>query len=168
MKQSKQEAYCAYLKEWADIHAGVGYEGMTPACFDEWLMCEGSEYQDDVDSAESIVPCDICRDAPAVVFGELHLDGRHDVFVQALKKNGINICQKCFDAAMEDALQPCSSVVIHSSEGQVRAVFAPDAVSSGFYLEADFDDYAAGEAEERFNVINTYLRAYSPGMRALM
>lgn len=40
---TRQEAYCQYLMDWAESHCGVGFEGMTPACFDEWLDSEGAE-----------------------------------------------------------------------------------------------------------------------------
>lgn len=163
-----QEAYCAYLKEWAESHAGIGFEGMTPASFDEWLLSEGQGHQKLIDDDLGIAPCDICRDAPTVIFDELGLDNRYDPFVHALKKRGINICRKCFDVAMDEALCPGTSVVIHASEGRVDAAFAPEHVTSGFYYEADFDDFCGGEVDQRLDLITNFLRAYSPGMQALM
>lgn len=35
-----QQGYCQYLREWADTHNGVGFQGMTPVCYDEWLQEE--------------------------------------------------------------------------------------------------------------------------------
>lgn len=164
-KMTKQEAYCAYLKGWAESHSAIGFEGCTPACFGEWLMCEGSEDQEDTEP--SIAPCDICRDGPAAVFDELALDSRYDPFVQALNARHINICRECFDAAMDEALRPGTSVVIHASEGQTNAVFAPEQVTSGFYYQADFDDFYGGEIDQRLDLITNFLRAYSPGMQEL-
>ena len=40
---TKQAAYCQYLMDWAESHSDSGYEGCTPACFDEWLGAEGAE-----------------------------------------------------------------------------------------------------------------------------
>lgn len=40
---TKQEAYCQYLRNWANSHSGIGFEGMTPACFDEWECSERRE-----------------------------------------------------------------------------------------------------------------------------
>lgn len=40
---AKQEDYCKYLHDWADSHSDVGFEGMTPACFDEWANSESLE-----------------------------------------------------------------------------------------------------------------------------
>lgn len=48
---SKQEAYCQYLVNWAESHSGIGFEGMTPACFEEWLDSEGEE--DEYDEPEA-------------------------------------------------------------------------------------------------------------------
>ena len=40
---TKQEAYCEYLRDWADSHEDVGYEGCCPVCFEEWLNNEGTD-----------------------------------------------------------------------------------------------------------------------------
>ena len=40
---TKQEAYCEYLRDWADSHEDSGFEGCTPASYDEWLDNEGAE-----------------------------------------------------------------------------------------------------------------------------
>ncbi len=32
--------YLQYLREWADSHAGPGFMGCCPVCFDEWRSCE--------------------------------------------------------------------------------------------------------------------------------
>lgn len=50
---TKQEAYCQYLIDWAQNHCDIGFEGMTPACFDEWLDNEGA---DDVYDEPGTVP----------------------------------------------------------------------------------------------------------------
>ena len=47
-------AYVAYLREWAEEHKGVGFCGMSPACFGEWLdndlaEAEGGEMEVDID-----------------------------------------------------------------------------------------------------------------------
>lgn len=39
----KQEAYCQYLRQWADSHSSIGFEGCCPACFDEWEQSERAE-----------------------------------------------------------------------------------------------------------------------------
>lgn len=33
-------AYCQYLRDWADSHAGAGFEGCSPSCYDEFLDCD--------------------------------------------------------------------------------------------------------------------------------
>lgn len=38
---SQWSRYIGYIMSWAMTHAGNAYEGMTPACFDEWRDCEG-------------------------------------------------------------------------------------------------------------------------------
>lgn len=30
-------AYCQYLRDWADSHRDVGFEGCCPSCYDEFL-----------------------------------------------------------------------------------------------------------------------------------
>lgn len=40
---TKQEAYCEYLRDWANTHSEDGFEGCTPACFDEWMDSESAE-----------------------------------------------------------------------------------------------------------------------------
>lgn len=42
-----QERYCEYLIDWALTHRDAAYEGMTPACFDEWSDCENEEEIED-------------------------------------------------------------------------------------------------------------------------
>lgn len=37
------ERYLKYLVEWAISHGDVGYEGTTPACYDEWKDCEDAD-----------------------------------------------------------------------------------------------------------------------------
>lgn len=36
-RQIQWNAYLLYLKDWAKYHSNIGFYGMTPACFDEWL-----------------------------------------------------------------------------------------------------------------------------------
>lgn len=43
MPQTTQEAYCQYLKSWADSHSDIAFDGCTPACFDEWATNERTE-----------------------------------------------------------------------------------------------------------------------------
>jgi hypothetical protein len=43
------DKYLQYLRDWATSHAGSGFYGMTPACFDEWLNCEYPEVDDNAD-----------------------------------------------------------------------------------------------------------------------
>lgn len=51
---SKQwEGYLQYLKDWADSHTDDGFVGCSPACFDEWLSCEGIE-----EAATRLPECD--------------------------------------------------------------------------------------------------------------
>lgn len=165
---TKQEAYCAYLTEWAESHRDIGFEVCSPACFGEWLMSEGAEYQNAGDDDPSIAPCDVCRDGPTVIFDELDLDSRYEPFIHALKECKVNICRDCFDAVMADVFQPCHSVVVHLAEGMLDGVYAPEDMSSGFYIESDFDNFWAGEQEERFSVLCNHLRAFGPGMRELI
>ena len=37
------ERYLRYLVQWAIEHNSEGYEGMSPACYDEWRCCEDGE-----------------------------------------------------------------------------------------------------------------------------
>lgn len=53
---TKQEAYCQYLMDWAENHCDIGFEGMTPACFDEWLDNEGAEGEYDEPDAAPAKP----------------------------------------------------------------------------------------------------------------
>jgi len=41
--------YLQYLRGWADSHSGPEFYGMNPACFEEWLGCEYSEDDDNVE-----------------------------------------------------------------------------------------------------------------------
>ena len=45
-KENQWLRYIEYLKSWANDHYGVEYEGMSPACYDEF--CENDDdYEDD-------------------------------------------------------------------------------------------------------------------------
>ena len=48
------EQYIRYLKEWANEHSDDCYEGMSPACYEEWLDNENEEYEDDDEDAEDV------------------------------------------------------------------------------------------------------------------
>lgn len=37
------ERYITYLVQWAINHSSDEYEGMSPACYDEWCHCEDGE-----------------------------------------------------------------------------------------------------------------------------
>lgn len=39
----KWERYIRYLVDWAISHNSDEYEGMSPACYDEWCRCEDGE-----------------------------------------------------------------------------------------------------------------------------
>lgn len=37
MSKTSWNAYCLYLKDWADSHADAGFEGYCPSCYEEFL-----------------------------------------------------------------------------------------------------------------------------------
>lgn len=44
--------YIDYLIEWAFDHSGEEYDGMSPACYDEWCNNENEEEYDDEEYEE--------------------------------------------------------------------------------------------------------------------
>lgn len=43
--------YCLYLIRWANDHGGPEYEGMSPACYDEWRDNEKA-YEDEMEEED--------------------------------------------------------------------------------------------------------------------
>ena len=43
--------YCLYLIRWANYHGGPEYEGMSPACYDEWCDNEKA-YEDEMEEED--------------------------------------------------------------------------------------------------------------------
>lgn len=41
--ESKWHKYIEYLIHWAISHSDKGFAGCMPACYNEWLDCEGSD-----------------------------------------------------------------------------------------------------------------------------
>lgn len=37
MSKTSWNAYCQYLKDWADSHIDAGFEGCCPSCYEEFL-----------------------------------------------------------------------------------------------------------------------------------
>lgn len=44
--------YCLYLKNWANDHSDVGFEGCCPVCYDEYLDSEWQLEQEEGDETE--------------------------------------------------------------------------------------------------------------------
>lgn len=44
-EMSVQEAYCKYLRDWADTHSGIGFLGNEPECFELWNDCKRHKIQ---------------------------------------------------------------------------------------------------------------------------
>lgn len=40
-------AYCQYLRDWADSHQDIGFEGCCPSCYDEFLDGDFQFYEED-------------------------------------------------------------------------------------------------------------------------
>ena len=71
------DCYLRYLRAWADSHVDPGFQGMTPACYDEWRNCE---YQRDIGGNSSCVKQELTVNqeagvCPACGSDELDYDG---------------------------------------------------------------------------------------------